>query len=139
MKRSMRAAVIVTLAGAAVTLVLAGHAPLAAEPAAAPGSATMGEMKHDMHHGSLEDRIANAKSPHDHAMLADEFEAAAKDLDNQALKHERMAKTYTAFPGKGPSQSMGIHCRALAENLRAAAAENRELAKFHRAQAEKTN
>ena len=139
MKPSMRAATIATLAAAAVTLVLASPAPLAADSPAVKGSEATSEMKHEMQHGSLADRIAGAKSPHDHAMLADEFEATAKDLDSQALNHERMAKTYTAFPGKGPGQSMGIHCRAIARSFREAAAENRKLAGFHRAQSQAKN
>jgi hypothetical protein len=92
-------------------------------------------MKHDMQQGSLAERIASARSSHDHAMLADEFEAAAKDLENQALAHDRMAKAYKAFPGKAPAGTMGIHCDAIAKDLREAAARNRELAKFHREQA----
>jgi hypothetical protein len=135
MKKSATTAATAVLAGAAVGLMLAGGASSAAEHAKAEAAQATSEMKHDMHGTSLEERIASARTPHDHEMLADDFEAAAKDLERQVLKHERMAKAYAAFPGKQPAGSMKIHCDAIAKNFRDAAAKNRELAKFHREEA----
>jgi len=145
MKTSNTAAAAAILAGAAVALMLASGTPFAAEPAKAGAADTMAGMKHDdkmehdRHHGSLEKRVANAKTPHDHVMLADEYEAEAKNLEKKAADHESMAKTYTAFPGKSSGQSMAIHCRSIARSFREAAIENRDLAKFHREQSQKQN
>jgi len=137
MKTSTTVAAAAMLAGAAVSLMLAGGTPLAAGHEKAEAAKGMGEMKHEMHHGALQERIAGAKTSHDHVMLADEFEAEANRLEKKAAEHESMGKSYAAFPGKSSGQSMAIHCRSIAKNYREAAMENRELAKFHREQSQR--
>jgi hypothetical protein len=88
-------------------------------------------MKH-MHHAAIDAQIANAKTREDHAALAAHFTAEATRLEQEATQHEKMAKVYSgAGGGKRPTESIVQHCRNIAKNLRAAATESRELAKFH--------
>jgi hypothetical protein len=72
--------------------------------------------------GGMEDMIRSATTRADHeALLA------------RADEHERMGKRYEALElgaGKGPK--FAGHCRRLADNLRAAAKEDQELAALHR-------
>lgn len=135
MKRSTNAAAISILAGAALTLALA----LPASGAGDAPAAKAGGMAHEGHHDPMEEQITKARTPHDHEMLAGEYEAEAKSFDGSATNHENMAKAYTAFPGRTSGQSMAIHCRAIAKSLREAATQSRALAKFHREQAGKAN
>jgi hypothetical protein len=83
--------------------------------------------------GGMEDMIRSATTRADHEALAEQFEAHAKDLLARADEHERMGKRYEALElgaGKGPK--FAGHCRRLADNLRAAAKEDQELAALHR-------
>lgn len=90
-------------------------------------------METSMHHASMESMLRDAKTPGDHEALAQHYELAAQRLDDDAARQERLAALYaTPIAGRRPLQSFATHCLNVAKNLRAAAAEDRELASLHR-------
>lgn len=82
-------------------------------------------------------QISAATTPADHEAIAAAYDKEAASLEAKAREHEQMAQAYgSAGSKKGmDSASMHAHCAKLASQYRAAAAENRELAKQHRAMA----
>jgi hypothetical protein len=82
-------------------------------------------------------QIAAATTAADHEAIAAAYDKEATALEAKAREHEQMAKTYSsAGTKKGmDSASMHAHCAKLAKQYSEAAAENRELAKLHRAMA----
>jgi hypothetical protein len=69
----------------------------------------------------------------DQAGMAQRLEAEAVQYDQQATKHERMAKNYRAGAGtKGNSAALAAHCERIAENFRDSATNAREMARMHR-------
>lgn len=81
-------------------------------------------------------QIASAKTPADHEAIAAAYDKEAVRLEALAKEHETMAKAYkdAATMQKGMNApSMSAHCAKLAHQYSAAAKENRELAKQHRA------
>lgn len=90
-------------------------------------------METSMHHASMESMVRDAKTPEDHEALAQHYDLAAKHLDDDASRQERLGALYmTPVASRHPLQSFATHCLNVAKNLRAAAAEDRELAKLHR-------
>ena len=86
-----------------------------------------------MHHASMESMVRDAKTAEDHEALAQHYESAAQHLDEDASRQERLASLYTSsVAGRRPMQSFATHCLNVARSLRAAAAEDRELARLHR-------
>ena len=86
-----------------------------------------------MHHASMESMIRDARTSQDHEALARHYEEAAQRLESYASRQEDEARIYaTPVAGRRPLQSLAMHCFNAARNLRAAAAEDRELAKLHR-------
>jgi hypothetical protein len=84
---------------------------------------------------SLEQQVASAQTKAEHEAVAMQFEAQAWDLESIAAKHERLSNIYRKGQGVGPKgsgASLAIHCDNLVKNLRASAAEARELARAHR-------
>jgi hypothetical protein len=83
----------------------------------------------------LEQMVASAQTKSEHEAVATQFEAQAWDLESMAAKHERLSNLYRKGQGVGPkgsAASLAIHCDKLVKNLRASAAEARELARAHR-------
>ena len=82
-------------------------------------------------------QISAATTPADHEAIAAAYDREAASLEAKAREHEHMARAYrSAVPKKGmDSAAMNAHCAKLAERYSEAAAENRELAKQHRAMA----
>jgi hypothetical protein len=80
-------------------------------------------------------QITAATTPADHEAIAAAYDKEATSLEAKAREHEQMAKAYSsAGPKKGmDSAAMHAHCATLAKRYSEAAAENRELAKQHRA------
>jgi len=81
----------------------------------------------------LDQSIIEAKSKADHESLAQYFEQEAKDLEEKAKRHEKLAEDYE----KGGSYEkvkgfMLQHCNAMIRNYRQAAEDNLALAKMHR-------
>jgi len=101
-----------------VAILLSGGA-VAAEPAVTPA------------------QIAGATTPADHEAMAAAYDNEATTLEAKAREHEQMAKAYSSAGNKKgmDSASMHAHCAKLAKQYSDAAAENRELAKQHRAMA----
>ena len=97
-------------------------------------------MESSMHHASMESMIRDARTSQDHEALARHYEEAAERLEDDASRHEGEARIYaTPVAGRRPLQSLAVHCSNVAKNLRAAAAEDRELAKLHRELARTAN
>lgn len=81
----------------------------------------------------LDQSIIEAKSKADHESLAQYFEQEAKDLEEKAKRHQKLAEDYE----KGGSYEkvkgfMLQHCNAMIRNYRQAAEDNLALAKMHR-------
>ena len=90
-------------------------------------------MESSMHHASMQSLVREAKTAEDHATLAQHYEDTARRLDDYASRQERLATIYAAtMAGRRPLQGLATHCANVAKNLRAAAAEDRELATMHR-------
>ena len=90
-------------------------------------------METSMHHASMESMVRDAKTAEDHEALAQHYESAAQHLDEDASRQERLASLYmSSVAGRRPLQSFASHCLNVARSLRAAAAEDRELATLHR-------
>jgi len=104
------------MSAGAVAMLLSGGA-MAAEPVVTPA------------------QISAATTAADHEAIAAAYDKEAAGLETKAKQHEQMAKAYSsAGTKKGmDSASMHAHCAKLAKQYSEAAAENRELAKQHRA------
>jgi hypothetical protein len=106
------------MSAGAVAILLSGGA-MAAEPVVTPA------------------QISAATTPADHEAIAKAYDAEAASLEAKAREHEQMAKAYSGAGSKMgmDSAAMHAHCAKLARQYSEAAAENRELAKQHRAMA----
>ena len=85
-------------------------------------------------------QIEAARTPADHEAIAAAYDREAARLEALASEHRAMAKAYAAqaTTQKGMNgPAMTQHCTRLADKYMAAAKENRELAKEHRAMKEK--
>jgi hypothetical protein len=80
-----------------------------------------------------EDAIKSAKTPEQHQAIADAYTKEAQNLQAQADAHRHMDSWYSE-PGY-LSNKLGFprHCRALTQNLTAAANAATSLAKAHQA------
>lgn len=81
----------------------------------------------------MDEMIGSAKTAADHEALAAKYESEAENLLRQSERHQRMGERYAGIEiggAKGPK--FAAHCKALAEDFRSAAQENRELAALHR-------
>lgn len=107
----------VTMMSAGAVAIMLSAGALAAEPVVGPA------------------QISAARTPADHEAIAAAYDQEATRLEAKAREHEQMAKAYgSAESKKGmDSASMHAHCAKLASQYSAAAVENRELAKQHRA------
>ena len=74
-----------------------------------------------------------ASTPAHHAALAAHYSAKAKEARSEAVRHELMRRGYRG--GKQRSGPAGSHCKRIADNYRAMAAEYDELAALHAEQA----
>ena len=82
----------------------------------------------------LADQITAAKTKTDHEAIASVFDKQSETDKAMAERHLSMAKTYTTAPWtKGGNAAMVTHCKNLAKSYKAAAANNAEMAKMHRA------
>jgi len=89
-------------------------------------------MQHDV---TILHLVETAQTAADHEAVAKRFEAEAANFDQQAQHHERLAKRYRGGLGVGPkgnAQSLAKHCDNLVKNLKASAADAREMAQLHR-------
>jgi hypothetical protein len=78
--------------------------------------------------------VQNAKTRSDHEALSKHYEDAAKEMQEQANDHKKMAAQYEAnkaLYGK-QAQSLISHCQGLVRIYEQAAAENRSMAESHR-------
>lgn len=80
--------------------------------------------------------VESADSPADHAALATHFRAKAASARAEANRHESMGRAYTGGKMMERTQ-MQSHCKKIAANYGALAAEYDELAKLHEAEAKK--
>ncbi len=98
-----------------------------------PISTRAGEGDH-----SLEQLVVEmAHTPADHAALAAHFRAKAADARAEAKRHEGMGRAYSG--GKMMDRErMKRHCKKIADDSNAIAAEYDELAKLHDAESKKT-
>jgi hypothetical protein len=95
-----------------------------------PGSGALAAESH-----TLEQLVVEmAKTPADHAALAEHFKSKAADARAEAASHESMAKAYSA--GKMVERAkMQEHCNKLAQEYEALAASYDEMAKLEEAEA----
>ena len=73
--------------------------------------------------------IANAKSPEDHAKIAQFFDDQAAKADAEARWHQSLLKVYMGVPRLSSEQ---MHCKRLVSVYKNAAKEDRELAAEYR-------
>ncbi len=83
--------------------------------------------------------VDQADSRTDHENIALSYGQEAAELLKKAEKHERLASQYERTDNSKMvfGADAARHCRSIAKKYREAAAENTELAKLHRKQAEK--
>ena len=107
----------------------------AAVIAAASLSATAQDTTHvETHHVAVEHQVAAAATDAEHEAAAQRFEEEATDFDKQAAEHEKMGPQYRQLARlnrKATYAALADHCDRLSTNLRAAAAEAREMARLH--------
>jgi hypothetical protein len=84
-------------------------------------------------------QLEAARTPADHAAIAQAYEDEAAALERKADAHEAMAKIYRSGGApKAGSPAMTSHCERLVKEYRGAAQSARSLAAEHRALAGKT-
>jgi hypothetical protein len=77
--------------------------------------------------------IANAKSAEDHQKLACYFRSEARNEEERAKYHDDMAQLYAK--SSNAKRDMVTHCKKFAEEARAAAEADKQLAAEHEAMA----
>jgi hypothetical protein len=88
-------------------------------------------------HTSLTDQVKTASSPADHAALAQAYREHAQRLGAEAAEHAELAVWWASLAaGRAPAPGAAHyeeveHCRRLAAELSAAAAEAEAMAEFH--------
>lgn len=76
--------------------------------------------------------ISAAVTKADHEKIAAFYAQEAMDLDAKVAQHQKMSQAYRlAGKGRHSAVSMNTHCEKLLGKYKAAAAENRDLAKAH--------
>jgi hypothetical protein len=82
--------------------------------------------------------LDNAATKKDHLKLAGHYQAEAKQLRDDAARHEAMTARYKKMPARPGAlhEHMADHCENLVASLRSAAKESDELASAHRKMAE---
>ena len=81
----------------------------------------------------IDKMIATAKTAADHQAIADYYKQQAKEAQEQADRHKKMAQEYSmASIGSQASKThFHQHCEALVRNYESAAKEYNDLAKMH--------
>jgi hypothetical protein len=82
--------------------------------------------------------LDNAVTKEDHLKLAGHYAAEAKQLQEDAARHDAMTSRYKKLPARPGAlhEHMAQHCDKLVTSLRSAAKEADELAAAHRKMAE---
>jgi hypothetical protein len=75
--------------------------------------------------------ISTAKTPADHAKIADYFAQKAASYETDAKVHGAMSQSYQTY-SKGQANLMKAHCGRIKSSMGAAAKDMRELEKAHR-------
>ncbi len=85
--------------------------------------------------------LDSAAAKEDHLKLAGHYEAEAKQLRDDAARHEAMTARYKKLPARPGAlhEHMAHHCENLVASLRSAVKEADELASGHRKMAEDSN
>lgn len=97
----------------------------------------MHTMEH--HDVTITHLVETAQTKADHEAVAKRFEEEAAQFDKKAAEHQRLADQYHKGMGVGPktnAASLANHCDNLVKNLKASAADAREMANLHRAVAQ---
>lgn len=104
--------------------------------AASFGTAADDKDAHKMGHNAMVSQmVETAKTAKDHEEIANAFDQEAADFDDKAAQHEKLANQYKKGAGVGPKgnpTALAHHCDNLVKNLKASAADAREMAKLHR-------
>jgi hypothetical protein len=87
---------------------------------------------------SLMEQARSARSPADHAAVAQAYRHRAQGLRTEAADHAALADWWSSLASGGPLSArrasrdgQARHCRRLAEDLSAAASEAEAMAQFH--------
>lgn len=94
----------------------------------------MHKMEHQ-HDITITHMVETAQTAKDHEAIAKRFDQEAANLDQQAAHHETLAKQYHSGAGAGPKANyatLAQHCDNYVKNLKASAADAREMADLHR-------
>jgi len=92
---------------------------------------------HEKEGHSLEQLVEKmAHTPADHAALAAHYRAKAAEARADAASHEKMAQSY-GMQKHGAMDPMKRHCKKIAANSKANAAEYDSLAQLHEAESKK--
>ncbi len=126
---------ILSIAAIAATMLVTSSIGLAAEDKpTASADKSMPMMEHHQHDVTIVQLVETAKTRADHEAIARRFDEQAAQFDKDADHHTKLAKSYHAGFGnpKVNTASLAQHCANLVKNLRASAADAREMAKLHR-------
>ena len=111
------------------TLCIVGAIQIASLALTGLQAATSAQAKPDF---EISSSIKSATTSADHEKIAAYFEQEATDLDSKSALHREMKKTYQGGGHlRGFNARMRAHCERLANLYKAAAIENREMAKSH--------
>jgi hypothetical protein len=80
---------------------------------------------------SIEQMIADAKTPADHEAIAAYYDKEAKDAHAKHAEHQKMEEFYKKSPALNKS-GFSTHCDLIASNYDKTAKEYETLAKLHR-------
>ena len=81
----------------------------------------------------IDKMISTAKTAADHQAIADYYKQQAKEAQEQADVHKKMAQTYgmASIGMQATKTHFHRHCEALVRSYESAAKENNDLAKMH--------
>lgn len=107
---------IISAAGAMLAIIALGYLPF--------GSAQEGK--------SIEQMIAEAKTPTDHEAIATYYEKEAQEAHQKHAEHQQMSDSYAKIPVLKTKTGAVAHCNTIAKNYEKIAKEYEALAKLHK-------
>ncbi len=81
---------------------------------------------------SIEQMIAEAKTPADHKAISAHYEKEAQEAHKKHADHQAMSKSYATIPVLKTKTGAVAHCNTIATNYEKIAKEYEALAKFHK-------
>ena len=84
---------------------------------------------------SIDQMIAEAKTPADHEAIAAYYEKQAQAAHQEHTEHQKMSDSYATIPVLKTKTGAVAHCNSIAKKYEDIAKENEALAKLHKGMA----